>query len=224
MECEMTRKAQKHGPLGVNSGLSAFSLIELLTVVAIIGILISLTIPSLSGIMGGLKIGLAAETMAGALSTARHAAASKNRDVEVRLITMKNPELLASSNNEIRAVQLLELMESGNMKPLTKPRLLPSGVIIGSSTDMTSLSGLASANATTSDSPISGIGTAYSYKFFRFQSDGSADLNTRLSPPSGKYFLTIYDEKFQPSGSTPPPNFASLMIIPATGAFSVYRP
>ncbi len=212
------------GMRGLVSRLGAFSLIELLVVVAIIGMLLVLSLPSLSGIMGGSKIGVATETVAGALSSARQLAAAKNREVEFRLITMKNPSFLSASSNAMRAVQILEVAD-GVLRPLGRPRVLPEGVIIGSSADMSSLAALTNANAVSTDSPISGVGTNYSYRVFRFRPDGSIDLKSRLTNPSdGKYFLTLFDEKAAPSGNTPPSNFATIRLEPATGAYTVYRP
>ena len=212
------------GMRGLVSRVGAFSLIELLVVIAIIGMLLVLALPSLSGIMGGSKIGVATETVAGALSSARQLATARNREVEFRLITMKSPTFLSSSSNAMRAVQILEVAD-GVLRPLGRPRVLPEGVIIGSSTDMSSLAGLTSTNAVSGDSPISGVGTNYSYRVFRFRPDGSIDLKTRLANPSdGKYFLTLFDEKSAPSGNTPPPNFATIRLEPATGAYTVYRP
>lgn len=213
-----------HCPATRHPAHSAFSLIELLVVVAIIGLVMALALPSLSGIMGGSKVGLATETIAGALSSARQFATTRNRDVQFRLITMKNPTFFAGSADEIRAVQILEVVD-GVLRPLGRPRILPEGVIIGKATAMTSLAALPSSAAGSSDSRISGIGTDYSYQFFQFRPDGSLDLKMRLpSPSGGKYFLTLFDEKVPPSGNTPPPNFATILLEPATGSYTVYRP
>jgi hypothetical protein len=52
------------------------------------------------------------------------------------------------------------------------------------------------------------------------------NLKTILPPTVTSYFLTLYDEKFQSkiSGSTPPPNFATIQVEPSTGAATLYRP
>ena len=204
--------------------VSAFSLIELLVVLGIVGLLVTLTLPALTGIMGGSKVGLATETVAGALSSARQLATTRNREVQFRLITMKNPTFFAGSADEIRAIQILEVVD-GVLRPLGRPRILPEGVIVGKAPAMNSLAELPALAAGSSDSRISGIGTGYSYQFFQFRPDGSLDLKTRLpSPSGGKYFLTLFDEKVPPSGNTPPPNFATILLEPATGSYTVYRP
>lgn len=202
----------------------AFSLIELLVVIAIIGLLATLATPSLSGILGGSKVNIGIESVSGALSTARQLAVTKNRDVEFRLIEMTDPAFPGTSAS-IRGVQILEVAENAT-NPIGKLRVFPSGVIIGSSTAMTSLSALTNAVATASDPKVPGV-SSYKYRSFLFRPDGSMNLKT-IPALSGttNYFLTLYDEKFesQISGNNPPPNFATIQLEPATGASTLYRP
>ena len=80
----------------------AFSLIELLVVIAIIGLLAALAMPSVAGILGGSKVSMGVETVNGALSSARQLAATKNREIEFRLIEMSDPTFPGSAS-QIRA-------------------------------------------------------------------------------------------------------------------------
>lgn len=201
----------------------AFSLIELLVVVTIIGAMIALTTPSMSNILGGAKVSTGGETVFGALSNARQLAATKNREIEFRLIEMQNPDFPGTAKR-IRAVQILEIRENGTYQ-VGKVRVLPSGVIIGSSSQMSSICALNNTQATASDPSIPRVDKDYSYRSFHFRPDGSLNLGILL-PSVTNYFLTIYDEKFesQISGSTPPKNFATIQLEPATGAAVLYKP
>jgi len=202
----------------------AFSLLELLVVIAIIGLLAAMTTPSLTSILGGSKINLGIETVNGAMSSARQLAVTKNREIEFRIIEMIDPAFPGSAS-QIRAVQILEIRENGT-NPVGKPRVFPSGVIIGSGATMTSLAGLSNTPAASTDPKISGVGTSYNYRSFRYRPDGSLNLKSLLPSTVTNYFLTIYDEKFQSriSGSTPPANFATIQLEPATGASILFRP
>jgi len=200
----------------------AFSLIELLVVIAIIGLLATMAMPSLTSILGGSKINHGIESLSGALSSARQLAVTKNRDVEFRLIEMIDPTFPGTSN-AIRAVQILEIRENAT-NPIGKPRVFPSGVIIGADTAMSTLGALSNTTASASDPKIPGV-SSYKYRSFRFRPDGSINLKTVLTN-TPNYFVTLYDEKFQSkiSGSTPPPNFATIQLEPSTGAATLYRP
>jgi uncharacterized protein (TIGR02596 family) len=201
----------------------AFSLIELLVVVAIIGLMSALVVPALSGILGGTRLNTAAETVAGSLTSARQIAATKSREVEVRLITMKDP-VFPGSSDKIRGIQILEIRESST-NAIGKPRIFPNGIIIGSSVAMSSLADLTNNTPGDGDASISGVGKTYTYRQFRIRPDGSFNMKSLL-PSATNFFVTLYDEKFesQVSGSTPPANFATIQFEPTTGNSILYRP
>ena len=203
----------------------AFTLIELLVVIAIIGLMASLLVPSLTSIFSGAKISTGVETVFGALSNARQLAATKNRDIEFRLIEMQDPAF-PSSSSQIRAVQVLEVREDGTYQ-VGKARVMPSGIIISATSQMSSVCdpSLNNVQATASDPSISSIARTYKYRSFRFRPDGSINLKSIL-PAVDNYYLTLYDEKFKPSGggAIPPANFATIQLEPATGVAILYRP
>ena len=214
MNSHTFRRLGLRRPSVKGSPLSGFTLVELLLVMAIIIAMTALMGPVISGILGGSQVSAGVETVQGALTTARQIAATKNRLVEFRLISMKDPANPLSSS-AIRAVQILENRESG-LTPIGKLRPLPSGIIIGTNTALTSLAALVTNNG---DMRLPNVGTGYTYGCFHFKQDGSTDLLTLV--PGTNAIMTLYDGKMP---GTPPKNFATLMIEPATGTAVLYRP
>jgi prepilin-type N-terminal cleavage/methylation domain-containing protein len=74
-----------------NRPYSAFSLIELLTVVAIIGILAALTIPAASSILAGRNLTTGANMLVDQLVSARQAASAKNARIRWHIISTNDP-------------------------------------------------------------------------------------------------------------------------------------
>jgi uncharacterized protein (TIGR02596 family) len=201
----------------------AFSFIELLIVISIILIAVTITTVSTASLSASSKITLAAETVIGSLTNARQIAATKWRDVEVRIITMPNTKF-PSSGALPRALQLIEISESGKM-PLGKPRMLPDNTIVSPDTSLSTIMSLSpvSASHLNGDPPLPGVGHSYQYRAFRFRPDGSSNLNMLLT--NTKLFqMTVVAENAPVSSGNPPPNFATIQIVPATGASFLYRP
>jgi uncharacterized protein (TIGR02596 family) len=205
----------------ITTTADAYTLIELLLVVAIAGMLFALILPALSGIRSASNMGMAVETVYGALTNARQLATTKDRDVEFRLIEMKAPGTVYS-DRRIRAVQILEVLENGSYQP-GKVRMLPSGIVISSSSSWSSLSLLPDATPTNADPALPHVSRDYQYRSFRFRRDGTLNLKSLL-PSADTYQLTIYDEKFDSTASAMPANYATIQLEPATGAAVLYRP
>ncbi len=199
----------------------AFTLVEMLIVIAVIFIVATITLPQLGDIPRAARISQGAEIVVGALSNARMSAVSRNRTVEVRLLSYSDPKSPFSSV-QIRAIQLFEDLE-GTLVPLSKPRALPTGIIISADSDYTTLNSLPVNTPTAQDPTLPGVAKNYTYRSFRARPDGSFNLD-RLLPASTTPQITVVDENRPPSGLPAIGNFATITIEPLTGFTRAYRP
>ena len=191
---------------------SAFSLIELLVVVAIIGIMAALAVPAFSSISAASGITRGGQLVGDQIILARQEAVSKNRDIEVRLIDMTNGVWSGYT-----ALQLWIKDEAGVLSPLGKLQRLPEGVLILSNAVY---SPLLTADSTVSAGPMPNSGPAAlrPYKGFRIRANGS---------PSGSItannnFLTVVLAR--EASQTPQANYYSVSVNPITSKVKIYRP
>jgi uncharacterized protein (TIGR02596 family) len=189
----------------------AFSLVELLVVMALIAILSALAVPAFSSIA---QSGRVSQALAAALSTfslAAQRASSEDRPVTVRL--------LKGADGNYAALQLVEIMPDGTARALDRVVKLPEGVAFASSTNLSSFFSLPERAAGAGDPPVSGLPAGYSYRQFQFRPDGRLGLSV-----TNAWFLTVLLSRGGSDSSTPPANFATVQVDPVNGRLSVYRP
>lgn len=207
---------------------SAFSLIELLVVVTIIGIIGAFAVPAVGSLLKGSSMTQAANLIADQTASARQYALTKNRSVEVRFYTFVDPEL-PGDTSQYRALQFLEIGDGGIPNPVGKFARLPDSVVMNPSAALSSLLNVSTTPTTPGvndpDLPR-GVVRNYKYIAFRFLPDGSTSLSATAGPASGKWFLTAHllSDLPRATGSTPPPNFFTWMIDPVSGAMKILRP
>jgi uncharacterized protein (TIGR02596 family) len=213
----------------------AFTLLEMLVVMAIIVMLAALLVPSSVGIMKGMSLTQGGQMVRDQLSYARQTALSRNLPVEVRFYQYGDPLIPGESasnptSGKYRAVQLFQIMESGSAaKPLGKIQRLPDTIIVDSGTtlssiigDLTRTSGTGSSTGAVLNTPIPRVGTSYNCVSFRFQPDGSTNL-----PRNANWFLSLHyasvGDTLSVTGGTLP-SFITLQVDPANGHVKIYRP
>jgi len=191
---------------------AAFTLVEMLVVVAIISAVMVLAVPALNSTLNSANLTTAAQLVSDQFLLARQEAVARNREVVVRFY-----RLPTATATEWRGVQVLRIEQTPTglrTVPLSRLTVFPTGVIVSPSA---ALSPLLSADADNSGSDsLSAYGdVAYggiSYRPNGFVGGGVSSSNN---------FLTLQNAN---ASGTPPPNYATIQINPVTGKPSSFRP
>lgn len=185
----------------------AFSLIELITVMAIMSILIAVTVPAVSSLQGSMQMTSAGASVGDFLSLARQTAVSSDRDVAVRFYQ-------PASGGPLIGCQAFILQDNGTQTAVQRVLWLPQRVVFSDNTNQSSLFQTISGTAT-----VSGQQTL-KYSQFCFLRDGSTDLD-----PSASWFFTLTSPQAATNSTTnTPSNFVTFLIEPENGTVKYYRP
>jgi hypothetical protein len=182
---------------------NAFSLIELLVVVAIIGILAALSLPAWNAIAEGNRMSSAAQSLSDGLRLARQLALAKNSPVEFRIFNTL-PKDGGTSN--YCAFAYYQLTDSGTTNQMTRTNFLPTGTVLSTAANYSTLIG--------PNGPSPNASPAYNS--FRFRPDGSTDL------VSTNWYVTIVRER-DAANTTLPNNFITIKLDAFNGNVSFYR-
>ncbi len=240
-------------PLPTPRARHAFTLIEMLVVVAIVAVMLGFAVPAVAPIFRGSQLTVATDEIAGLLNTGRQEALATDRTVEVRFYQFADPESPGESQANpatwrFHSAQLFQIDNQGVATALGKSQLLPARMIMDSgatlSTILTSPSlykNTPSSSGTTClvafttapnnndlQIPIPRAGTNYYAYAFRFARDGSTDL-TRASPSTAaptpvNWYITLHNETDGDQLTAPPTNYATVQVDPYNGSVRVYRP
>ncbi len=201
----------------------AFTLVEMLAVIAIIIVLAGLLAPAASTILRGSQLTQASDTLVSSLALARQTAISNNCSVEVRFYQYGDPgnpgeQAAVASSGKYRAFQLFKVDDTGATTALGKVTQLPTSILIDLNATLSTLLGSPQSNPSAS---IPRAGTNYNWCFFRFRPDGS----TNLSPTTPAYWsLTLHNLVDGDNRASPPPNYATIQVDSVGGAVTSYRP
>lgn len=197
-------------------GARAFSLIELLTVIAIIALLSALMLPALSSVSQGFNITTAGQTVVDQMALARQLASAKNRSAEVRFYMKKST---TGTNAVFRGLQVWNQAQKNGMvvyEPASKVLWFRDGFKILESETYSPLLGstFSAGYKSSTDLPA---GADY-YVAVRFRSSGAPEA----SLANLNNFVTVVHER--ETGASLPNNFFTIQIDPLTGRSTVYRP
>lgn len=195
---------------------AAFTLIEMISVIAIMLTVAALTIPGISSALNGVKITGATQTVADEIQIARATALARNAPVEVWFFR---------DASIFRAVRSSILNADNTTTWISRTRRLPDGVAIASAEKYSNIIG-AQNLATPPDSPAGTQGVR-----LRIFPSGKLELVDVLASaqpigPNQPLFVTVVPSAgFDPNSSTDlPRNFATLQINPINARLTTHRP
>ena len=207
----------------------AFTLIELMVVILVIGVVMSLTVPAVLSALKGNKLTIAADLLRAQLTYAQLQAQKENAPIQVRFFQYKDPTL-PGSEDKFRAYQFFrrsafdhndQYSTSVNksvevMEPVTPLRKLPPPIVFADSERISTLLGLQKVRG---EVPYKRNRTLNAqFVAFDFQPSGLTNLGG-----SKQWYVTLVDEKKE-RGAGIPDNFATVQIDPFTGSVRLIRP
>lgn len=199
-----------------NNQKNAFSMVELLVVMTILGILFTLAAVSFMGAGSGLSLSQVGEQIGVEIRRARQIATAKSIAVEVRFYDLATDE----DDDYVSVIQIVEQLSDGGYQA-ENPIRFPSDIGIVRDSELTSFF---AANAT--DVLIQGTAgdtlpneQEATYIAFRFRPDGSTNLTDE------RWFLTATHKAVtESSGGGIPDNFYTIQVDPVLGQITSYRP
>lgn len=212
-----------------NEHKRGFSLLEVIAVVAIMGVLMALTTTSFLDVTKSFKIAMAGQDVRNAIALARQEATSRNRPVEVRFCRHKD-------SAPVRFVQLVGYETDGTLRILSRPTKLPEGACID--TDNTFSNGNKLSSLFTSKNAAQGasssafisnanplillpeFGSSYQLFSFFILPDGTSSLPWSTNQANALPSVTIRGD--QNTGI--PKNYATVQIDPANSRATLIRP
>ncbi len=227
---EISRDASPRRDRKFPAASRGFTLVELLVVVAIIGLLMTMSMGSFQNVVMGTGVSRGGQMVGDLITLARQEAVSKNRETLVCFYRFSS-----GATPGWRALQVWRMdpdpasPASTTASAVTPLQMLPDGIVIAASTSSLTddpLSPLLGADLTSTSvtnviSP--GLGTSNDAVGFRFKPDGA----TYVFLDSKHNFLTVqnvHDQgNFKNTGSTPV-NYYTVQVDPVAGQITVYRP
>ncbi len=224
---------------------AAFSLIEMLVVVAIIVMIMAVATPALMRTLQSSKLSGAGDALLGAISQAQQFAFTQNSPVEIRFFKFNTDIDLPGARQDFRAYQMFKVttaaLTSGSTLtetfiPMGTLSRLPDSITLVADSDLSPLlNGNSQQDTKNGSTPgYSGVSGA-TYNAIRFMPDGSYRVAGTISSsglttiPFAQDITLCHVTLASDAGSAItaknlPPNFYTIQIDPFTGKARTYRP
>lgn len=224
----------------LSSPRRAFTLIEILVVLAIISIIMFFTVPNMGEIIQGSKLTQAGDQLKYDLGLAQQTAVKDNLTVEVRFYQYRQPDQTDDvARKTYSAYQMFRLIPDSTkpsdpkaeriLAPIGKIKKLPIGVIIPASELWSTLV----SNSTIANGTEEVFGmiptekkTVTTYRSFQINPDGSTNLDT-----SGveQWYVTLVDSTVLAKSAgnldnLAPDNYICIQVDPFNGGTRWYQP
>lgn len=192
----------------------AFSLIELLVVVAITGLLGSLALIAFNNSVRATTLSSTAQTATEAIDLARATAAARNLPVEVRFYQIPD-----ANGGEVafRALQIF-LWDRDAPTPMIKPIIFPQSIALSKDPSRSSFLTLVGDDSHSGSASFLQHTNA-NYVSFRFRGDGMTDLDA-----ARQWHFTLLSVQDQPGGGAETKNYATVSVHALSGQTSIFQP
>ena len=214
----------------------AFTLVEMLVVMAIIAILAVLALPAVKGMLGSMDLKGAANIVTAQLDLARQTASTRNVQTDVRIYQDPNvtdPNAGGANAYRIIAVVIPAAASGAAADEFVSPGLaLPGDIVFDQSTTYSTLLNPAlfddsahtvtrttAVEATTAPTQLQGK----TYMKLSYLPGGTAYLENDTTT-TGTWCLSLRNVHAKAAASAPASNFISIVVDPSTSRFRVYQP
>jgi uncharacterized protein (TIGR02596 family) len=196
---------------------AAFTLVELLAVIAIILLLASLSVTAFNKIGDAKSLSSAANTLSDQLNLARQTALSRNCQAEIRFYELPHGD----GSRTWRAVQIFTMID-GTASATGKPVYFPAPICIAGSSVLSSLlddsrADIMSGTGSEVNFRLPGIGLDYRYRAFRFKPDGTTSLASSV-------FVTLCLASAKLRDDEPPPHWMTVQVDSVNGRARTFHP
>lgn len=187
----------------------AFTIIELLVVIGIIGLMLAFVVPAASGIMSGFTLTQHGQDLMDKVSLCRQLAMTQNREAELRIIKVGGSGGADDSTTYAYQIWMYD-EQGGNPVPHGRIAKIPETIEINDTlSPMLDLLVTGQAN-------FPALGGARTYEALRYRVNGTA-----LGTFGANNYLTLSYKKDEKAS---PKNFYTIQVNPITGLISVFRP